>query len=269
MRAIRLVPIVLVLALAWAPRASAAAPPVDELLTMVNVERAAAGVPPLALRDDLTDIAGGWSASMADAGVLAHNDAYFSAEVRQRIGPGARAENVAYAGDVASVHRVLMTSPPHRANLLDPRMTVVGIGAVFDGRLWWVTQALLAAPASPVPAPPAAPVVDTPTPAEVPALPDAEARPLSVSLAPATPAPVVVDVAPAAQAPPMLTIELEVAPDTVPPAAAPPTSTVGASAEPVAPRGSGAGIPGLAWVALVALGVAAAATTRASRAARA
>src|SRR5690242_5910563 len=111
MRAIRLVPIVLVLCLVWVlrpPVAVAEPTPVEQLLTLVNAERAAVGAPPLALRDDLTGIAGSWSVSMAGTGVLAHNDAYFSADVRRQIGPGARAENVAYAGDIASIHRVLM-----------------------------------------------------------------------------------------------------------------------------------------------------------------
>src|SRR5688572_27849118 len=116
MRAIRLVPIVLVLCVVWVLRppvaAAAEATPVQQLLSLMNAERAAVGAPPLVLRDDLTDIAGSWSVSMAGTGVLAHNDAYFSSDVRRRIGPGARAENVAYAGDIPSIHRVLMASPP-------------------------------------------------------------------------------------------------------------------------------------------------------------
>ena len=261
MRAIRLVPIVLVLLLLWAPRASAAPSPVDELLAMVNAERAAAGVPPLALRADLSDLAGAWSVSMAATGVLAHNDAYFSSDVRRQIGPGARAENVAYAGDVASVHRVLMDSPPHRANLLDARMTVFGIGAVFDGRLWWVTQAFLAAPA-PAPASP------EPTPAP--------ALAITVSLDPPAPTVTTTTAAPrpVVMAPPApsTTTSITVVLALEPAEAAPPTSTV-ASGEDPHPRGASklprTGVPGAAWVALVALGMAATATSRASRAARA
>jgi len=270
MRTIRLVPVVLVLALLWvAPsgRAAAQTSPVDELLALVNAERAAAGAPPLALRADLTDIAGAWSVAMAASGVLAHNDAYFSPEVRRLIGPGARAENVAYAGDIPAVHRVLMASAPHRVNLLDARSTVVGLGAVFDGTLWWVTQAFLAAPA-PLPAPPAAPVVTTSTTA-VARLPEAEASLAPVTVALTPPAPVVAVAAPAAPAPLSIEVDLQGAPEPVPATSALASgSDRGALGTPEPPR---TGVPRVAWVAIAALALATSATgaVRASRGARA
>ena len=273
MRTIRLVPIVLVLGLLWAsPTAGASEPaPVEQLLALVNADRAAAGSPALSFRDDLNDIAGDWSVSMASTGTLAHNDAYFSPEMRQRIGPGARAENVAYAGDLAAVHRVLMESPPHRANLLDARSTVVGMGAVFDGTVWWVTQDFLAAP---VPAPPApVPVTTTSVP---PALPEREApsapsvvapAPLEpVRVAPSPPVPATEVVPTSAEVPLSITLDLEPAP-----VVETPTSVI-AVADPApveVPGARASGIPGFGWVALVALVGAATATTRASRGARA
>lgn len=279
MRTIRLVPIVLVLGLLWAsPTAGAQEPaPVEQLLALVNADRAAAGSPALSFRDDLLDIAGDWSVSMAASGTLAHNDAYFSPEMRQRIGPGARAENVAYAGDLAAVHRVLMDSPPHRANLLDARSTVVGIGAVFDGTVWWVTQDFLAAAPAPVPAPPAPdPATDTSVP---PAVPEREDPPAPVASAPApveavrvapsAPVPATEVVPTSAEVPLSITLDLEPVP-----VVETPTSVIAAEESAVAPAPGAAssrasGIPGVGWVALVALVGAATATTRASRAARA
>lgn len=50
-------------------------------------------------------------------------------------------ENVASASSLARAHRALWASPSHRANLLDPRFTRVGLGIrnSDDGRVW-VTQ---------------------------------------------------------------------------------------------------------------------------------
>ena len=255
-----------------APAAGAEPTPVQELLAMANAARAEVGAPPLALRGDLTDIAGGWSVHMAETGVLAHNDEYFSAETRRRIGPGARGENVAFAGDIATVHRTLMDSPPHRANLLDPSFTVVGLGAVFDGRLWWVTQAFLAAPVAAAPAPAPAPaVVEAPQP---PPAPPAPAAPAPV-VAPASTTTTVVTAPPAptttvVTAPPTPSTTTTVAAPAVDPA--PPTSNVGSGRDrrtvgtSIPPR---TGLEPVAVVGLVTLGLAAAATRRVSRAARA
>ena len=235
---------------------------------MANAARAEVGAPPLSLRGDLSDIAGAWSVAMSGSGVLAHNDAYFSPGVRSVIGPGARAENVAYAGDLATVHRVLMESPPHRANLLDARYTVLGIGAVQSPvtGLWWVTQAFLAAPV-------AAPAAAQPQPAPAPAVVEAPPAPTTT----AAPEPAPTTTAAPAPAPPVVTAPP--APSTTSTTAvaitsepAPPTSTVGSGRDrvevpdPIPPR---TGLSPAAVVALVALLGAGAATTRASRAARA
>jgi hypothetical protein len=49
-------------------------------------------------------------------------------------------ENVAYAGSVDRIQDVLMHSPPHHANLVDPGFNVAGIGVVRSGDLLYVTQ---------------------------------------------------------------------------------------------------------------------------------
>jgi uncharacterized protein YkwD len=138
--------------------------PAGRLLELANAERSAAGVAPLAPQPDVVSIAAAWSAAMADRGELAHNDAYFTPSVRDRIGAGLLGENVAYAGDIGTAHATLMASPHHRDNLLDARFTVVGMAAVQRDGLWWVTQdfaQVAPAPARPVAAasaPGAAPV---------------------------------------------------------------------------------------------------------------
>lgn len=140
------------------------------LFDLVNGERTSAGLAPLAYRADIADIAQAWSGELARRGVLAHNDDYFTRETRKRLGAKALGENVARAGDVDAAHRALMASSGHRANILDGRFRVLGVGAVLRDGTWWFTQDFL----EPVAAPPSAP-----TPGELP-----RSMPASTSAAP-------------------------------------------------------------------------------------
>lgn len=136
---------------------------VARMLELANAARRDAGAGPLALRDDVSAIARGWSERMAAAGSLAHNDDYFAESVRRRLGARALGENVAFNRDVDDAHRRLMASPGHRANLLDRRYSVVGIGAVLDrDGTWWFTQDFVEPAPVHAPAPVAAPRPATP-----------------------------------------------------------------------------------------------------------
>lgn len=100
----------------------------------MNRERAAAGLPPLALRWDLDPIATGFGVRLAREGKLRHNETFLSAESLERLGARKLGENVGFDGSLESVHRRFMDSPPHRANVLDPDFDGVGIGiAVAPG----------------------------------------------------------------------------------------------------------------------------------------
>jgi uncharacterized protein YkwD len=135
---------------------ASAGPSEPELVTLANQARAAAGVAPLAARPDLTGVARAWSERMAREGQLRHNPAVGSQVCCWR----AVAENVGYSyRGAADVHRMLLASAGHRANLLDPASTEVGIGTATDaqGRIW-VTQVFRrptaqAVPPAPAPAP--------------------------------------------------------------------------------------------------------------------
>jgi hypothetical protein len=129
----------------------------DRLLVLVNSERAARGLPSLVARVEIEDIASRWSADMATAGEISHNDAYFDTETRARLHARAMGENVARNVDVEHAHASLMASEHHRANILDVRFDQVGFGAVLHDGSWWVTedfvQARQAANAAPRTAP--------------------------------------------------------------------------------------------------------------------
>ncbi|MEX2549569.1 MAG: CAP domain-containing protein [Nitriliruptoraceae bacterium] len=103
---------------------------------LVNVERAKQGLGALEVRSDIVKVARNHSQTMADEWRLHHNPD-FSTEITgwQRL-----AENVGYGPNVGAIHRALMNSEGHRRNILDDRVTEIGIGVVVkDGRVW-VTQ---------------------------------------------------------------------------------------------------------------------------------
>jgi hypothetical protein len=47
---------------------------------------------------------------------------------------------VALSQDIYSAHEELMDSPPHRANLLDPKYNAVGVGVIRSGPNLYVTE---------------------------------------------------------------------------------------------------------------------------------
>lgn len=137
----------------------------EHLLRRMNEERTARGLPALQRRADVDGVAQAWSGRLAEERRLSHNDAYFTPESRARHGARALGENVAVNSSAEAAHVALMNSEDHRANILDARFTVVGLGAVLRDGSWWVTQDFVqprAAAATPVrtaaaPTPPSAP----------------------------------------------------------------------------------------------------------------
>jgi hypothetical protein len=116
----------------------------QEIVRLVNVERTKAGLQPLAVDSHLTDIARQHSQLMLGRSTLSHQLAG-EQDVRHRvISSGIRfdmsGENVAYDRDAASAHRSLMNSPPHKANILRPEFTTIGVGVVRIGDSIYVTQ---------------------------------------------------------------------------------------------------------------------------------
>jgi hypothetical protein len=153
-----------------------------QLVTLINQERAAAGLAPLGVSDVAVEVAESWSVHMAATRELAHNESWFSAETRARAGAKAVGENVAFNGDVIDAHRRLMESPGHRANILDGRFHQLGVGAVRDADgMWWITEDFLqlrvvddAVAVVPIASPVPAPVRPAPAPSPRPPPPPAE-----------------------------------------------------------------------------------------------
>jgi uncharacterized protein YkwD len=102
---------------------------VPEVLALVNVERANAGLAPLVANGALNGSSIAHASWMAANGVLQHSTF-----------PGgwhAWGENIAQGyGSAASVVAGWMGSPGHKANILNPAYTQMGIGYSATGNYW-------------------------------------------------------------------------------------------------------------------------------------
>lgn len=131
-------------------RAPAAVDPVSEptaeealLVDLVNVERKARGLKPLAWDGVLGRLARLHGEDMRRVGKSSHNSSRDGASYSTRLArtsyrASAAAENVAYNRDVVKAHRALMDSPGHRRNILDPGLTALGTAVITDFKDDWV-----------------------------------------------------------------------------------------------------------------------------------
>jgi uncharacterized protein YkwD len=116
----------------------------QRIFQLANQARQDAGVEPLQWNEQAAQAARAHAKMMAEKQALSHQ---FSGEpaLRERMAAtGLRfdsvAENVADAESADGVHQVLMNSPPHRQNLLNPKYNSLGIGVAKNGDQLFVVQ---------------------------------------------------------------------------------------------------------------------------------
>lgn len=102
------------------------------LVRQINEERRRAGLPALSVDDEVAEVARRYSDEMAGTGLVAHvSPTSGTADDRLRTAGIVRAlvqENLARAATAVEAHESLMNSPGHRANILSPDATHVGVG---------------------------------------------------------------------------------------------------------------------------------------------
>ena len=107
-----------------------------KILELVNGERMAAGLRPLAPDPELTEVARHHSAEMFERGYFAHVTPEGRDPFERMREANVRfltaGENLALAPTLQIAHTGLMNSPGHRANILQPAFGRVGIG-IMDG----------------------------------------------------------------------------------------------------------------------------------------
>jgi uncharacterized protein YkwD len=109
---------------------------------LVNVEREARGLAPLAFSPALADVAREYSARMAEARKIHHD---LDRPMEERI--AAALHDICTFGENLSKHTTidyslgdLMVSTGHRGNVLSDRFTLIGIGIVEADGFLYITQ---------------------------------------------------------------------------------------------------------------------------------
>jgi len=110
-----------------------------QMLALINNDRKRAGVGPVVLDDRLTAIARAHTRDMVDHDFVAHVSPRAGSPGdrlrRAGLAPTFASENVGRAYTAEEAEQGFMSSPGHRANIVDPRPTRVGIGIVFGAAI--------------------------------------------------------------------------------------------------------------------------------------
>ena len=114
------------------------------MLSLVNQERTAAGLPALQMDAALLAEARKHSQDMAQNGFFSHtspNRGSFSQRLKASgIANRGAGENIAKYGSIEKAHAGLMASEGHRANIMNANYTRAGIGIVEVNGTYYITQ---------------------------------------------------------------------------------------------------------------------------------
>ncbi|HHW26577.1 MAG TPA: hypothetical protein GXX23_04445 [Firmicutes bacterium] len=120
------------------PSASGLTADEQAMINLVNQERAKAGLKPLAVDMRLVTLARQKSQDMITNNYFSHQSPTYGSpfDMMRKAGITYRTagENLAGASTVQQAHSGLMNSSGHRANILNPNYTHIGVGVVRGGR---------------------------------------------------------------------------------------------------------------------------------------
>ncbi len=115
----------------------------DEQFFAVNAARRSVGAKSLSRRSCMDEVARKWSRTMSANNELSHNTVNNAALIKSKCGYSwvSAGENVGYGGTSVDIFKAFMASPGHKANILNTKWDVVGIGSWRNskGRLY-ITQ---------------------------------------------------------------------------------------------------------------------------------
>jgi uncharacterized YkwD family protein len=116
----------------------------QQMVNLVNSEREKAGLKPLAVDTKLSQMARVKSQDMADNNYFSHTSPTYGSpfDMMKTFGITYKTagENIALNSSVEKAHVALMNSEGHRANILNPNFTHIGIGIVSKGGNLYITQ---------------------------------------------------------------------------------------------------------------------------------
>jgi len=119
-------------------------------IDLINAQRAAVGVPPLARDETLMSIARARVADMVARGYTGHTDPVtgeYLARAMMRAAGYTNWYGENWYGTITAPPATaevamtwFMTDPPHANNILSPHHTAVGVGIAFNGQWWLLVQ---------------------------------------------------------------------------------------------------------------------------------
>lgn len=112
-----------------------------QMLSIINNERAAAGVGAVQMQPWAQGVARAHSQDMAAAGSLWHNLTGFMGPGHSVLGSPFLGENAAFSSTLGGCDGILFSDPPHRAITLDARFNYVGVGVAYGaGNYVYLTE---------------------------------------------------------------------------------------------------------------------------------
>jgi len=117
------------------PAGSAASQKEQQMVGYINQARSSAGLPALQVNNSLTSAARAKSKDMVDRNYFSHQSPTYGSvgDLLRRFGLNnfrSHGENLAMnsSGNVLDAHNMLMNSPAHRSNILNPGYKNIGVG---------------------------------------------------------------------------------------------------------------------------------------------
>ncbi|MBC8014814.1 MAG: serine protease [Sporomusaceae bacterium] len=105
---------------------------------LLNADRVRNGLQPLKLNSQLTALGGRYAQDMINRNFFSHynpeGQSPFDRMQQAGISYGHAGENLAINSNVDTAEKAFMNSPGHRANILSPNYTEVGVGVRYDAK---------------------------------------------------------------------------------------------------------------------------------------
>jgi hypothetical protein len=140
----RLLTVALTIMLTAIPALAQQSPEQQQVMELANADRAQHGLPPFKWDPALAQAASDHAQLMAQQPALSHQYPGEPDLIARAGAAGAHfrsiAENVALAPSPHALEQEWMNSAPHRANLLNPAMNVIGVGLVKRGGNYYAVE---------------------------------------------------------------------------------------------------------------------------------
>jgi len=114
------------------------------IVELINAERRLRGLKELVYSKEVSKVSRSHSENMAKNRFFSHFSPFTGSPSDRMKNAGIEfskvSENIAMGDNADEIHALLMDSPAHKCNVLDPEMEKVGVGAYFHEDKWWVTE---------------------------------------------------------------------------------------------------------------------------------